>query len=388
MEVRSFEAWSMREAIRLVRKDLGPNAVILETETKESARGKQYLVKATGESDSWDTGRSDARDTEVDQSLLDLSKQLKKVELSVRDAAENAVTRDEFMGLEASINDMKSIFLEHVRETDGSIYEGLVGPLAALVTRLKHSGISDGCISEIIQYLRKLPEQVGEEGSADYYQDHCIRWILKRVTISPHWLVQSGATRIHCIVGASGVGKSSVVIKTASLFSKNEHKSVLVVSVDQQRLAANDQMRVYSKVLGVKFESIDDPEDLIDILEKYPDIDLVLIDTPGLNPKKKTSLYIQKLKKLPVSMEFHLVLSTTDKESHMDHSVRSFSHLGIDSLIFSKLDESWSYGEIFNIISKWRLPLSFFGTGKNVPGDFERATRERLVERIFALKTK
>ncbi|MBQ49037.1 MAG: hypothetical protein CMP10_16770, partial [Zetaproteobacteria bacterium] len=106
MEVRSFEAWSMREAIRLVRKDLGPNAVILETETKESARGKQYLVKATGESDSWDTGRSDVRDTEVDQSLLDLSKQLKKVELSVRDAAENAVTRDEFMGLEASINDM------------------------------------------------------------------------------------------------------------------------------------------------------------------------------------------------------------------------------------------------------------------------------------------
>lgn len=69
----------------------------------------------------------------------------------------------------------------------------------------------------------------------------------------------------------------------------------------------------------------------------------------------------------------------------MDRMIRGFSGLGIQSLIFNRMDESWSYGEMFNLCLRWSLPLSFFGVGRSVPEDLEKASRERVVERIFGL---
>ncbi len=196
----------------------------------------------------------------------------------------------------------------------------------------------------------------------------------------------AGSTAYHAIVGSTGVGKSSVVAKLAALYSMREKNKVAVVSLDNHRLAASEQMRIFCKIIGVPFLTAASSEELLAIPTSHKDIELILIDTAGTSPKSTDGLQaLSALRDGGVPIDFHLCLSVAEKESHMDQAVRTFSRLGLQSLIYSKLDESWSYGEIFNLSKKWALPLSFFAIGQHIPDDIERATRERVIERIFGL---
>lgn len=112
----------------------------------------------------------------------------------------------------------------------------------------------------------------------------------------------------------------------------------------------------------------------------------MLIDTAGVSPKNPAAITaLSELKANGMPVDFHLCLSATSKESQVEQEIRAFLNLGINSLIFSKLDESWAFGEIFNASRKWSIPLSFFSIGQQIPDDIERSTRERVIERIFGL---
>jgi flagellar biosynthesis protein FlhF len=122
------------------------------------------------------------------------------------------------------------------------------------------------------------------------------------------------------------------------------------------------------------------------MLDKKKDWDLVVVDSAAECPRAKEDLGdLLDFRDVDLPVSFHLTLAMTEKEVHMDRMIRGFSHLGLQSLIFNRLDESWSYGEIFNLSLRWSLPISFFGVGRSVPEDLERASRERVVERIFGL---
>ena len=195
-----------------------------------------------------------------------------------------------------------------------------------------------------------------------------------------------GTTSVHAFVGPTGIGKTTTVAKLASLFRRKDNLKVLLLSYDDYRLAASEQLRIYSKIIDSPFETISRLDELPSILDKYKNIEMVLIDTAGRSPKSASMIKdLEYFKSCPVSVDVHLVLSTTDKEMQLDRTIRSFSPVGIQSLIFSKLDESWSYGEIFNMSSKWSLPLSYFAIGQKIPDDIERSSRERVVERIFGV---
>ena len=117
-------------------------------------------------------------------------------------------------------------------------------------------------------------------------------------------------------------------------------------------------------------------------------MELVLVDTPaGVSPKAPELIAeLAALKETGLPLDVHLVLSMTDKEAQLDQAVRAFSPVGLASVAFTKLDESWSFGEIFNLSKRWALPpSSFFAIGQQIPDDVERASRERVIERLFGL---
>jgi flagellar biosynthesis protein FlhF len=136
----------------------------------------------------------------------------------------------------------------------------------------------------------------------------------------------------------------------------------------------------------VPFLAANAAEDLLKVHETFRGTELVLIDTAGISPKNKSGIQaLAAIKNLNLPIDFHLCLSSTESQSQLDNEVRSFLSTGLSSLVFSKLDESWAYGEIFNLSKTWSLPLSFFSIGQQIPDDIERATRERVIERIFGL---
>jgi flagellar biosynthesis protein FlhF len=210
---------------------------------------------------------------------------------------------------------------------------------------------------------------------------------MKRIKIAPRWSLIPGSISIQALAGPTGTGKTSLIAKLAAHYSRKENCRVKVISVDQDRLAAAEQMRVFCKIVGLPFATASQGEDLKVAIESSQDVDMILIDTPGLSPKDSGGIErLLDLRSRDLAIDFHLTLSTTEKESQMDQAIRAFSRLGLNSLIFTKLDETWTYGEVYNLSRRWGLPLSFFGVGRTIPEDLERATRERVVERLFGIK--
>jgi flagellar biosynthesis protein FlhF len=112
--------------------------------------------------------------------------------------------------------------------------------------------------------------------------------------------------------------------------------------------------------------------------------DLIFVDTSGRNPKQLSSVDdLEIFKNLGISVDFHLVVSCTDRPSFMEEVIKHFSKLSIQSLSFTKLDEYPGYADVFNASARWGLPVSFFSFAPKVPDGLERASRERVAERLF-----
>ena len=408
MEIATFEAFNMRDAVKSVKKQLGADAVIVSTKQKPGPNGKGtvYEVQATaggqvspktfqrqavsastigptsGSSDRSHLSYADPRNSSGRDDLLE------GMATNINALRDSSATKRQVQALETGLTEIKLLLLESLRNKEGSTLAGLPPHLINIDRQLRLMNIDPVCIAELMQYLQSKTGLNETSGSSpnDPYRSAALRWMMKRIKIAPKWLVLPGSPSIQAMVGTTGTGKTSLVAKLAAQYHRREKANTLVVSYDNSRLAASDQMRVYCKVIGVPFTTISNPWELPEVLAKHPRTELVLIDTAGRNPKIESELEdLESFQSLDLPIDFHLCLSATERESQLERSIQHFSAFGLQSLAFTKLDESWSFGDIFNLSRKWGVPLSYFSIGQQIPEDIERATRERVIERIFGL---
>ena len=392
MDIKTFEAFSMKDAIKSVKRSLGQDAVILSTKEKPSADGKSKMIEVTAAAAH--SSRSVGSGATSAFGGASLSAQLEtQVEgLSIRMAAlqDSMPTKRQVDALESGFKELKSLLVETLRGKDGSTMKDLPAPIVPIERQLRAMGVDDPSLADLMKHVRNLPtpdaNSAADGNPEDYYRDHAIRWMLKRVKIAPRWTLTNGSPAVHAVVGPTGSGKSSLVAKLAAHYHLKEKVKVAVVSFDHARIAAAEQMRIFCKIVGVPFVAAADLNEMKSTLERMTEYDLILIDTAGVSAKNLTGLTaIESLKSTGAPIEFHLCLSITEKEAQLDQAVKGFAPLGLSSLMFAKLDESWSFGEIYNACRRWSTPLSFFSIGPEIPQDLERATRERVIERIFGL---
>lgn len=392
MQVKTFEAMSIKDAVKAVKTEFGSNAVILRTKEKMVENNKVFEVTAAVPETGRSLGASFSQNNQQEQAdLSQLEERFENLEIKVGNLSESMARKTQLSAIESGVEELKLLVMEALRGKDGSLMKDLPLPLADLSKHLQIMGIDEAQLTQLTKYLQELPPPGSQdnalpESAAEYYKSNAIRWMLKRIQLAPRLQPSKGRMSIHTFIGPSGSGKTSLSAKVAANAAKQHKCKVLMVSFDNQRLAASEQLRIYAKILNVAFEVIDSAQELEQILSKHKDAELVIIDTAGRSPKNVNKLNdLQELSKLSLPIEFHLVLSVTEKAQQLDRCVRSFASLSLASLCFTKLDESWSYGEIYNLTSKWTLPLSFFATGQRIPEDVERASKERVIERIFAL---
>jgi flagellar biosynthesis protein FlhF len=384
MDIRTFEAFSMKDAVRSVKKALGADAVILSTREKPAPGGKGlvYEVTAAAAGAQRPSGASLATTASKGADSSSLETLVEGLSVRLTAMQDQMPTRRQVAALETGLSELKALLLETLRGKDGSALQDLPPALVPIDRQLRITGVDDSYIAELMRHLRDL---AGAQ-DAGSYRDEALRFMMKRIKIAPRWQVMPGAQTVQAVVGSAGVGKTSVIAKLAAHWHTKEKAKVVVVSFDNHRLAAAEQMRVFCKIIGAAFMTIDAADGLARVAEQHRDAELILVDTAGASAKDALAIeQLEALKRLGLPVDFHLCLSATDKQSQLEQVVRAFSPLGIASLIFTKLDESWSYGEIYNLGKRWSLPLSFFATGPEIPADLERATRERVVERVFGL---
>lgn len=385
MDVKTFEAVSMKDAIKKVKKEFGADAVILSTKKSQGGSGVVVTASAPASKRSWGAELAPTSDS----TMRVINERLDAANLRVSNIAELMMTKTNGQSIEAGIHDLKVLLLENLRNKEGSAIADLPKYLVPIERQLRLTGFDDTYIAQLMKDLgnHECPECRGEDDMArlsDHFRNLAVKWVFDRIKISASDHLMPGQTAIQVFVGAPGVGKTTAIAKLAARYHHREKKNVLLISLDTQRLAAAEQMRVFAKILDVPFMVIDTAEALENALLAHRDVDLAFVDTPGCTFKDQVQMQqILKLQNLALPLDVTVVLSATEKESQSEKAIRSFAALGIHNLLFTKLDESWSFGEIFNLSYRWSIPLGFFSIGHQIPEHIEKASRERIIERIF-----
>ncbi len=184
--------------------------------------------------------------------------------------------------------------------------------------------------------------------------------------------------------GPTGVGKTTTIAKIASTQSLWENRKVVLMTADTYRIAAVEQLRTYAKILGIPIEIVPEPKDLQGALKKHREADLILLDTAGRSHYDGSRIdELHTLYEAFAPDSVHLVMASNVKYRDMLDIIERMGVVPLSSLLFTKLDETSSYGTILNVIRDFDLPLSFFTTGQNVPNDIEVARGDRFVNLLL-----
>jgi flagellar biosynthesis protein FlhF len=162
-------------------------------------------------------------------------------------------------------------------------------------------------------------------------------------------------------------------------------RPILLLSMDTYRVAAAEQLRSYAAILGVSFQVLATVGALAQTIEENHGKELIFIDTPGLAAGDLAdSMGLGRFLSTKDTVDTQLVLSSSMKSSDLARVVDAFEIFHPRRLLFTKLDETGSYGPILNEAVRTRKPLSFFANGQRIPEDLEAATPARLIELLLA----
>ena len=200
----------------------------------------------------------------------------------------------------------------------------------------------------------------------------------------------SNGIKLVFFIGPTGVGKTTTIAKIASKFRVDEKKKVALLTADTYRIAAAEQLRTYANILEVPFRVIYTVEEINKALEDFKDYDYILIDTAGHSHQNTTQK--DNMRNIihsvddRVESEVHLVLSATTKYKDLISIADSYKEMADYKLIFTKLDETTTLGNLLNLRLYTGASLSYVTYGQNVPDDIEDFNPQKTVKRLLGGK--
>jgi flagellar biosynthesis protein FlhF len=381
MQIKRYEAKNMTAALRMIKGELGPEAVILSARSLRKGKGFFGSLKYAGVEVT----------AAIDAQLPD----------SHREAAAGVkTTRDSAQKITPGI-DHKAL-----QETSGAA-SALPGPgpnypksylagnrdksrnnrtVSSLYQQILAQEIDRGIASDLIDEIKRIPTL------ADLLSNGGLKAQLVSILEDMGvWTVRDAVARgkpnIIALIGATGVGKTTTLAKMAVLQTTRHKKRVALITLDNYGIAANEQLKTYARIIGLPLETALNGAELKQALKKSSHTDVILIDTPGINPADQNQILELKslLENIP-NLHTHLVMSAATKEKDMMAMAQTLKSIGSLQLVFTKIDESSTFGNIVNVLIRTGLPLSLLCRGRKVPDDIEAGSVRKLVDLIFKLE--
>lgn len=394
--MKRYFAADARQALREVREEQGPDAVIL---SNRRVQGGVEIIAAM-----------DYEDALVNTSLGNPMAESSAASETVGSPAhpyqpcmDNKISMQSAVSASANVTDEKAAGSTETGSTLGRIQDELKGlrnimeaplmqfawgemgrvkPLhASLLKQLMMLGISPQ-LSEIIA------KKIADKGLHKHNWLDALKMMSQMVPIASDDLLEQGG--IVSLVGPTGVGKTTTIAKLAARFAlRHGRRSVALVTTDSYRIGAHEQLRTYGRILGVPVQIASDCDELRNVLEHTGEHKLTLIDTAGVSHRDLSlSEQLATLDVAGMQIKNYLVLSATGQMNLQDDVIRSFSQVGLHGCILTKIDEAASLGEVLSVLIQHKLPLAYISDGQKVPDNLHQARGKLLVREAVKLMQK
>ena len=330
MNPKRFWGRDMGQALRAVRSSLGPDALIMETKNLSKDLGGGIEITALAEA----PGLNDMDETEME---------------GVAEAAPLPV--DEIREELAALRSMLRWLAPGINHA---------GTVSAVL--LKH-GFAPETIATITEAMKSI------HGADD--RERLYRALAELIPSGGQ--INAAGDRL-ALIGPAGVGKTTTIIKLTIFETQRRSCRVGWVSTDQRRLVIGDPLAIYAGILGVHYETAANRKELKQTLDRMTDLDLVLVDTAGVNPRDGAGMkeLSQLLHGFP-DLRRALLLSAVTNGADMADWVAEYRKAALHSLIFTKIDECRFLGPVVSTALSVGVPLSYVTLGQNFVGDLEVA---------------
>ena len=238
-----------------------------------------------------------------------------------------------------------------------------------------------------LKVVNSVAARLPKDGISDqaWARDVCLHTLQELIQqVQPIQVNPERKGMIVFLVGPTGVGKTTTIAKLAANLTFLDSKSVALITLDTYRVSAAEQLRTFAEIIGIPISVVFTPTDMMLAIEQYRENDIVFVDTAGrspYNPQKMEEL--REFVDMARPDETILVMSVTTDNNDLINIYQHFETIGIDKLIFTKLDETCNYGGILNALYEIKKPMAYFTTGQNVPDDIEVPDSLRLAQMLL-----
>ena len=401
MKLKTYTAPTYTEALNKIKSELGDEVVIVsskEIKKKTLTSPGLYEIVVAIEEENKKENKSNKK--EIDEVMLKLSNVAKEINNTIKEPVTKNQRFTSNVSIKKESDEIKELKKEFTKLADtlkflqATVWDilhkddlELPPEFSEIYALSRASGMYYKHLDEMMKLVIKympLKMRQNRETIRRYFYTLLKKMIpirLEREVKAPH-------KKILMFVGPTGVGKTTTIAKLAARYAyklSTRHK-VGIITLDTYRIGAVEQLMTYAKMMKLPIETVVDPNDFEEALNSLRHNDYILIDTVGSSQHDK-----EKIEKLNTFLKVesfaeinvNLVLSAVTKYEDLMDIYKNFSILPIDTFVFTKLDETKSYGNVFSLLLETKKPISYFSIGQEVPDDLIVANADYLINGIL-----
>ncbi|MCI8798937.1 MAG: flagellar biosynthesis protein FlhF [Lachnospiraceae bacterium] len=416
MIIKKFVGKTEEEAVEAARKELGSGAVIMNVRLVKRKGlgallgGKRTEVTAAleEESDTINKARSTADfQTQAGTEGQSPAQTAPRNPESVL-AGNNRLSTQESQAIEKKLDSLQQLLVNRFQQSEEERKDALdKGDMAAegeseeegqeiteqqRFIRLLYNTMLRSEVDE--KYANQIVDEIDVTGQPNMPLDRILANVYQKMILkfgrAEGITPVEGAPKIVFFMGPTGVGKTTTIAKIASSISVDEKKKVALLTADTYRIAAAEQLRTYANILEIPFRIIYSEEEALEAVREFQTYDFIFVDTAGHSHKNEDQMgntvkLLEALKSAGECQVF-LVLSATTKYRDLLKIVSSYEEFTEFQLIFTKLDETMTMGNLLNMKLFMGTPIAFVTNGQDVPNDIEQFNPQKTVKQILSTK--
>jgi flagellar biosynthesis protein FlhF len=405
MRIKKYEAYTLQEALARIKKDFGPEAVILHTKKYKKGGvfglfGREMTEVTAGIDINVDRPKQQSQAQPVyekpSQSYPTYNNQTSFRPASRLTSQAGPVIAPRLEPMVPAYNRVEDISMKNenlarelsqgkvsvvgsvrpVRESGNTSASGAIlkSGIGRIQKMLIENGVEESLVYRTLQNINAQLTDV-QINNKVFMEQYLYDYLANMVQVSGPIKTTPGSAKVIAFIGPTGVGKTTTIAKLAAKYALIEGKSVVMVTADTYRIAADLQLKKYGEIMGIPVEVVLTPDDFRKVINKHIDKDFIFFDTAGRSPRNRQHLAeLKEFLEVQSPIETHIVISAVTKYYDALSTINNFGLVPIHRMLFTKLDETKNYGMLLNLsVGSGGIPISFLTVGQNVPDDLEIA---------------